>query len=262
MGRKKVIAGNWKMHLTCEEAIKLVTTVCEGLKEKKLNHLEVVFCPPFPYLPSVFSILSSKGIGKLGAQNLHWEREGAYTGEVSAKMLRSTGCSYVIVGHSERRAYFHEDEKVLQRKLLRAWEENLIPIYCIGETLEEREKGKTEAVLAKQLSVFLDIDLQEKKWIIAYEPVWAIGTGKPATPEMANEVHNFIRNWLDMNVQQGLGENITILYGGSVKPNNALSLFQQPEIDGALVGGASIKSDEFLAIVDAMVVVEKTNLSL
>jgi len=251
--RKKVVAGNWKMNLTLDEAKALVERVCEALEGASLGGVEVVFCPPFPYLVTVGSLLRAVGVGRLGAQNVHWEKEGAYTGEVSASMLRSVGCSYVIIGHSERRHYFQEDESLLLQKMRRAWEEDLIPIYCVGETLAQRERNETESVLSAQLSIFLELRREQKAFLLAYEPVWAIGTGKAATPEMANTVHRFLRDWFNQHFEHGFGEKLTILYGGSVKPENALELFRQPEIDGGLIGGASIHADQFLSIVNAMI---------
>ncbi|MEE9186932.1 MAG: triose-phosphate isomerase [Bacteroidota bacterium] len=249
--RKKTIAGNWKMYTDIHESADLV----KGLKEKVQNAhsaLEVVLCPPFTSLVVVGSLIKSTRL-KLGAQNMYHEDEGAYTGEVSAKMLKSTGCQYVILGHSERRQYFHETNDLINLKVKKALAIGLTPIVCVGERLDEREKGVTERVVSAQVKgVLRDLRGSEiEKLIIAYEPVWAIGTGRNATPEQAEEVHQLIRKLVGQLNSWAVAERLIIQYGGSVKPGNAEDLLCQPNIDGALVGGASLKGDSFGTIIRA-----------
>jgi len=246
--RPLLIAGNWKMYKDHKEAYALAKAFQERLAD--ISTIRVVLCPPFTSLQGVSLALEGSSL-LLGAQDLHWEREGAFTGEISPLMLLSLGCRYVIIGHSERRHLFHESNKIVNLKLKAALKENLTPILCIGETLQEREKGKTEEVVEDQLKgAFVDLTLEEiGKLVLAYEPVWAIGTGKTATPKQANDVHLSIRRKLEGRYSQEMAKNITILYGGSVKPENAKDLLKEPHIDGALVGGASLDLDSFEKIV-------------
>jgi len=248
MMRKKLIAGNWKMFTDISEARKLAL----GLKNKLVNvkEVDIAVCPPFENLVPVYEIIKDSNI-KLGAQNLYFEKFGAYTGEINAAMLVSVGCKYVIIGHSERRQIFKEDDVLLNKKLKSALMANLIPIYCIGETLDEREKNITEQVIEKQVKQgFQDISAEDfKKVVIAYEPVWAIGTGKTATPQQAEEVHYFIRKLLSNIYNADIAQASIILYGGSVKPDNIKGLMAEKDLDGALVGGASLKVDDFVKIV-------------
>ncbi len=248
--RKKIIAGNWKMNMTIPEAVALV----DGIKSKLLNPLkaDVVVCPPFTALKTVADRIVGSAVD-LGAQNMHWEKSGAYTGEVSPVMLRDAQCNYVILGHSERRAYFGETDAVVNRKTKAALAAGLKPIVCVGETLEEREAGKTNQVVETQVRGSL-ADLSAAEWaqiIIAYEPVWAIGTGRTATPEQAQEVHAFIRGIVRSMAGAALADALRIQYGGSMKPDNAKELLAKPDIDGGLIGGAALKADSFLAIVQA-----------
>jgi triosephosphate isomerase len=249
--RREIVAGNWKMNMTDPEAIELAKGLKEGLTPFK--GVELVVCPPFTSLHSVSAMVADTNIG-LGAQNLFWESSGAYTGELSAEMLLSVGCKYVIIGHSERRQYFGENNQSVNRRIKAALKSGLIPIVCVGERLEEREAGKTESVIEDHvqgaLEGFSGDDLA--KLIIAYEPVWAIGTGKTATPQQANEVHLFIRGLIKTLYGADLSSRMRILYGGSVKPDNAGSLITQSDIDGFLVGGASLKVDSFTAIAGAV----------
>ena len=248
--RKYVIAGNWKMYKTNQEARQL----SEAIKSKNaaIQKTQIVICPPASALSTVSSVLEGSTIG-LGAQNMHWENEGAYTGELSAAMIRSAGAAYVIIGHSERRQYFAETDQTVNQKLTQALQSNLNPIVCIGETLAQREQGITMDVIAGQLQGGLNAVSAEqmKKVILAYEPVWAIGTGKTATPEQAQEVHQFIRSRLAAMFDAASAEAVVIQYGGSVKPNNAADLLRQKDIDGALVGGACLEADSFTEIIKA-----------
>lgn len=250
--RKKIIAGNWKMNKTVVEGRVLI----EGLKGLvgKVTDPVVLVCPPFTALTEVAMSLKDSEI-RIGGQHMHEADSGAFTGEIAAEMLLTSGCSHVILGHSERRALFSETDEAVNIKAKKALSAGLVPIVCIGETLEEREAGNTEKVIEGQLGGSLD-SLSEsdmKKTVIAYEPVWAIGTGKTATPEQAEEVHGFIRKLLADKYGREIAEEVTILYGGSVKGSNAAGLFAKENIDGALVGGASLKADDFAAIVNAMV---------
>ena len=247
--RIKVIAGNWKMNNDLNESRDLVAKLLTGLKNSAEN-CEVVICPPFTSLSETSAMIKGSTI-KLGAQNLHQEENGAFTGEVSAKMLLSAGCDFVIIGHSERRAIFMESDDLINKKIQRSIKNNLKPIFCVGELLEEREKNITEQVIETQvlkgLENFTVGDL--KNLIIAYEPVWAIGTGKTATPQQAEEVHLFIRKLIGNHFSKEFAEKLRILYGGSVKPDNSKDLISQKNIDGALVGGACLNADSFLNII-------------
>ena len=249
--RKKVIAGNWKMNNDLSESQNLISKLTSGLSGKKLK-CDVIICPPFTSLSEANSLIKNTPV-KLGAQNMYFKESGAYTGEISAQMLKSVGCEYVILGHSERRTIFKETDGSINEKIKAAFKAGLKPIFCIGETLEEREAGKEKNVLQTQLSGGLNeisID-QMKNMIIAYEPVWAIGTGKTASPEQAEEMHDFIRKYIKNDFTPEVAENIVIQYGGSVKPDNALELLSQKDIDGALVGGACLKADSFISIIES-----------
>jgi len=244
--RRLLIAGNWKMNKTVPEAIELVRELKERLKG--VEDRDILVCPPFTALYPVGRELEGSSI-LMGAQNMFYEEKGAFTGEISPVMLKDVGCSYVILGHSERRHIFGESDELINRKVISAVNHNLIPILCIGETLEEREKGETRQVVERQVREGLKGLKPEDEFVIAYEPVWAIGTGRSATPEMAQEVHTFIRDVLTELFEKEKAEGVRILYGGSVKPENAKGLLEMPDIDGALVGGASLKAESFSAIV-------------
>ena len=249
--RKIVIAGNWKMNKTNEEAIQLVTTLNEELKQfPEAKELEIIVSPPYTAISSVLDLTQSSLI-KISAQNLFWEDSGAFTGEVSAPMLKSAGAEYVIIGHSERRQIFNENDETINKKIKAALNHNLIPILCIGETLEEREADKVQEILISQLSTDLAGFSKEelKKLIVAYEPIWAIGTGKTATPNEAEEAHVIVRKTLAGKFDQEFADTIRILYGGSVKSKNSKELLSQPNIDGALIGGASLKAEDFIGII-------------
>lgn len=249
--RKKLIAGNWKMHKTLAPARELVSGIAAGLPPVgNLDKLEILVCPPFQLLFPMAKVVSGTPI-KLGAQNAHFESDGAFTGEVSVPMLADTGCTHVIIGHSERRQVFHEEHALLARKVRAVTAGGLTVIYCVGETLEQREAGRMQFVIKSQLGAVLDRELATDRLVIAYEPVWAIGTGKTASPQQAQEVHRFIREWLVGTFGGAAAERIRILYGGSVKPSNAAELLAQADVDGALVGGASLASHDFLAIISA-----------
>jgi len=246
--RKKVIAANWKMHKTPQQAGAFV----EALLPMVGRHVrdEIVLCPPFVAIPAVVQALAGSGI-EVAGQDVFWEKEGAYTGAISAAMLRSAGCSHVIVGHSERRQYFGDTDDVVNRKLRAALAGGLKPIVCVGEVLEEREAGRTDEVLRRQCGIaFRAISAEEARpVIVAYEPVWAIGTGRTATPELAAQAHEVIRGEAGKAFGAPAATAMRILYGGSVKPENAAALMAQAEIDGALVGGASLDAKSFAAIV-------------
>jgi triosephosphate isomerase (TIM) len=252
MSRTSLVAGNWKMNKTVAEARDLVSTMSPKLRE--IANVEKVVCPPFIAIPALAALLEGSGIG-LGAQNLHWEEKGAFTGEVSPGMVKEF-CKYVIIGHSERRAYFGETDESVNRKLHAALKAGLIPIVCVGETLDQYESGATAEVVHRQISVGLaGIDSAfTARVVVAYEPVWAIGTGKASSGENANHVHkDVIRPALTELFGAQNAQAIRILYGGSVTAANAAEFFAYPDIDGALVGGASLKPDEFVAITKAAV---------
>jgi triosephosphate isomerase len=248
--RKFVIAGNWKMFKTNSEAEQLSEAIRS--KTSMIEKTQIIICPPATALSTVVSMVEGSKIA-VGAQNMYWEDEGAYTGEISSKMIKSTGATYVIIGHSERRQYFGETDESINKKLLQALSANLNPIVCIGESLEQREKGITKDVIADQLDGAFNGITADKmlKIIIAYEPIWAIGTGKTATPEQAQDVHAFIRSKLQEMYDAATSESVIIQYGGSVKPNNAYDLLSQKDIDGALVGGACLEADSFTEIIRA-----------
>ncbi len=247
--RRPVIAGNWKMYKTSAET-RAYFTQFKPLVANSM-HCDIVICPPFTGIAVAVDAARNSNVA-VGAQNLHWEKEGAFTGEVSAAMLREAGCAYVIIGHSERRQFFHETDETVARRLHAALEAGLAPIVCVGELLAEREAGKTEEVLRTQFGGAFDALTAAlfSRIIIAYEPVWAIGTGKTATPEMAADAHRTLRKLAEERFSSQQAQALRILYGGSVKPDNVKGLMAQPEIDGALVGGASLKPEGFAAIVN------------
>jgi triosephosphate isomerase (TIM) len=247
--RKPVIAGNWKLYKTTNEAIELITKLIPAVKQNQ--KVEIVVAPVFTVLAGAKQATAGTNI-MLAAQDCFWEEEGAYTGEVSPKMLLDAGCSHVIIGHSERRQFFGETDETVNRKTASALKAGLKVLFCIGETLGERESGNTFAVLKKQVAGGLAgiADEQLVSVIIAYEPVWAIGTGKTATDNQAQEAHAYIRRLVAELYNQTAADKIRILYGGSVKPENIAGLMAQPDIDGALVGGASLKAESFSAIIN------------
>jgi triosephosphate isomerase len=246
--RKKLIAANWKMYKTPEHAREFVAAFLPQVAGHTRD--EMVLCPPFVDIPAVVEAVAGSGI-HVGGQDMFWEKEGAYTGAISAQMLRAAGCTHVIIGHSERRQYFGETDDTVNRKLKAALVAGLKPIVCVGEVLEEREAGLTEDILRRQCGIALrDISGHSAATlVIAYEPVWAIGTGKTATPELAAQAHQVIREEAAKALGQEVATRMRILYGGSVKPENAKALISQGEIDGALVGGASLDPKSFAAIV-------------
>jgi triosephosphate isomerase len=248
MGRLPFIAGNWKMNKTVGEALDLVRelkTAISGVKE-----VEVAVAPPFTALDAVRKEIEGSSI-RLAAQNLYWEEKGAFTGEISPPMLKEVGCQYVIIGHSERRQLFGELDETVNRRIHAALAQGLKVIFCIGETLKERDEGKTFSVIERQIEGGLKGlgGKEMRNMVIAYEPVWAIGTGKTATPEQAEEVHRFIREEVEKLYSRQVSEEIRIQYGGSVTPENIKGLMSQPDIDGVLVGGASLKAESFSKIV-------------
>lgn len=247
---KKIVAGNWKMFQTPSQAEKLSKELLSLLNSA--YNCAILLCPPYVSLDRVASIIRGSPIG-LGAQDLHWEEQSARTGKISGDMLADIGVSHVILGHSEQRSYFHEDDLSVNKKIKAALGCKLRPIICVGESLEQREKGKVEETISKQLNGALKDIPKEKilQCVIAYEPIWAIGTGKTASPEQAQEVHSFIRKSIAKICDSSQVLPMPILYGGSVKGENAASLFACPDINGALVGGASLKAREFSAIVEA-----------
>jgi len=251
MMRKKIVAANWKMNMTQAESARFVEALLLELNE--FSDVEVVIVPPFTAIPKVTESLGKAQEIKVGAQNMHWERSGAFTGEISAPMLRDLFVRYVVIGHSERRTLFGETDKIVNRKVRAAHDSALRPIVCIGETLEQREKGNVDKILSIQLRGSLaGLDAKElQETVIAYEPVWAIGTGRNATPAEAQDAHAFIRQTLAELSDNATAERIRIQYGGSVKPDNARTLMSQPDIDGALVGGASLDPRSFAEIVKA-----------
>ena len=246
--RRKVIAGNWKMNMLPNEAIEFIDTFAPLVKD---TENEVILC--VPYTDLFYALLSAQNTNiKIGAQNMHFEEKGAYTGEVSAQMLKSIGVEYVIIGHSERRQYFNETDETVNKKIKAAYANGLKPIVCVGETLEQREAGKAVEVITKQTELALEglDDEQVASTIIAYEPIWAIGTGKTATKEDANDAIKAIRDKICQIYGQNVAERVIIQYGGSVKSANAKELFEMSDIDGGLVGGASLKPEEFSKIVN------------
>ena len=246
--RRKVIAGNWKMNMLPNEAISMITELTPLVKN---TENEVILC--VPYTDLFYALLTAQGTNiKIGAQNMHFEEKGAYTGEVSGKMLKSIGVEYVIIGHSERRQYFAETDETVNKKIKAAFANNLKPIVCVGETLEQREAGNAFDVITSQTQKALDglSDEQVSNTIIAYEPIWAIGTGKTATNEDANNAIKKIREKICQIYGQNVSERVIIQYGGSMKPNNAKELLEMSDIDGGLIGGASLKAEDFASIVN------------
>ncbi|MCM8811763.1 MAG: triose-phosphate isomerase [Candidatus Omnitrophica bacterium] len=251
MKRRPLVAGNWKMNGTIQEARQLVEGILRA--SRKLAEVEIVLFPPFTALAEVRDRIQGSPL-LLGAQNMHWEEKGAYTGEVSGGMLKELGCRYVIIGHSERRALFGETDESVQKKISAVFRTGLSPILCVGETLQQREANQTWKVIERQLEIGLDKAKAAdsmNRLVIAYEPVWAIGTGRNATPAQAQEVHALIRSWLDKRFGKTEADSIRIQYGGSVKPDNAAELMSQADVDGALVGGASLDTTSFTAIAEA-----------
>jgi triosephosphate isomerase (TIM) len=246
--RKRIIAGNWKMNKTVSEAVELSSAIRHELAG--CSDVDVVLCPPFTAIAAVAESLEGTGIA-FGAQNMHWEASGAYTGEISPFMLRSLYCHYVILGHSERRTYFGETDEIVNRKAKAALAATLRPIVCVGETIEQRQAGAHISVVSAQVHASLagvsEADL--KKTVIAYEPVWAIGTGLTASPEQAQEMHACIRKELAVLCSQEAADAVRIQYGGSMKPSNAAELLSQPDIDGGLIGGASLEARSFVELV-------------
>ncbi len=246
--RRPIIAGNWKMHKTVDETVQFLNQLKEAIAG--VSKVEVVVCPPFTALTKAVEAVTNSNIA-IGGQNMHWEAHGAFTGEVSALMLQEAGCQYVILGHSERRQYFAETNEQINKKVLFAFQNQLIPIVCVGELLDEREAGRTEQVVRSQATEsLLGLEpAQVSQLVVAYEPVWAIGTGKTASKEDAQQVIKFIRQVLTEMYDQELAGQVRILYGGSVKADNITELMAQVDIDGALVGGASLQPQTFAAIV-------------
>jgi triosephosphate isomerase (TIM) len=247
--RKKIVAGNWKMNTLLKDGMELAKSV-EKLEKEKKSDAMVIIAPPYTHLSKIRELLGSV---RLAAQNCAPENSGAYTGEVSPSMLVSCGAEYVIIGHSERRTLFAEDNELLNKKVKLALSRGLKPIYCCGEVLEERESGRLFDVIREQIRKGLEgvSNGDMEKVVIAYEPVWAIGTGKVATPEQAQEMHRYIRDLVSEAYGKEVAEEITILYGGSCKPSNAAEIFAKPDVDGGLIGGASLDADDFISIINA-----------
>lgn len=249
--RQKIVAGNWKMNTTAEEAQKLTSEIVNMVQDEVKQNVQVVLAPPFPYLQAVGKLIgTNKKIG-LSAQNVNENESGAFTGEVSVGMLKSVGAQWVIIGHSERREYFKESNAQLAKKVDSSLKGGLTPIFCCGEPLEIREKGTHEAHVQQQLeeSLFHLNEGQVRQLVIAYEPVWAIGTGKTASSQQAQDMHKAIRQQLAKKWGEAVANDMRILYGGSMKPDNAKELMEQPDVDGGLIGGASLKSRDFLEII-------------
>ena len=249
--RKKIVAGNWKMNTNLQEGVALAKEINEALKAAQPK-CDVIIAVPFTHLASINAVIDPAKLG-LGAENCANHKSGAYTGEVSAPMVASTGATYVILGHSERRQYYGETSEILKEKVALALETNLTPIFCIGEVLEERENGTYNEVVKKQIEEALfNLSAEDfGKIILAYEPVWAIGTGKTATDDQAEDMHAFIRGVIADRYGKEVAENTSILYGGSCKPSNAPQLFAKPDVDGGLIGGASLECGSFMGIVNA-----------
>ena len=252
--RKPLVAGNWKMNTDVHTSVELAERIATGSSQQAGHDVTLMVCPPFVYLSSVAKALSASNIA-VGAQDVYFESKGAFTGEISTSMLKDVGCNYVLCGHSERRHVIGETDELINKKVSSAIAGGLLPILCVGELLKERDAGQTEQVVTRQIKNCLEGLSVEKvsAATIAYEPVWAIGTGRTATQQQAQEVHNFIRKILAEMYDNQLADEIRILYGGSVKPANAAELMQQADVDGLLVGGASLNADDFLAIIRAAV---------
>lgn len=248
--RKNIVAGNWKMNTTLDEGVELANNVNTLLKDKKAN-CEVIVCVPFTHLTSVNAVIEPELV-KMGAENCSEHAKGAYTGEVSASMVKSTGAEYVILGHSERRQYFGENNDQLLAKTILALQNDLKPIFCVGEVLEERENGTYNDVVKSQVEALFSLSPEDfSKIVIAYEPVWAIGTGKTATADQAQDMHAHIRKVIEDKYGKEIADNTSILYGGSCKPSNAKELFAKSDVDGGLIGGASLKAEDFMGIIEA-----------
>ena len=251
--RKKIVAGNWKMNLNKEQSLQLVSDISNGLGNLD-QHTKVIVSPPYINIPYVIDTDKRDAQVEVAAQNMHFKESGAYTGEVSADMLLSVGITTVILGHSERREYFNEDAHLLTKKVEQALEHKMEVIFCFGEKLEDRQSDNHFNVVEYQLKDAL-FHLKESDWqhiVLAYEPVWAIGTGETASAEQAQEMHAFIRNLITEQYDEDIADDVSILYGGSVKPANAQEIFSKPDVDGGLIGGAALKSEDFLAIVNAI----------
>ena len=251
--RKKIVAGNWKMNMELSEGLSLADSINKHLINKSLDKAVVILCPPFIHLASMNEILKDGKIS-IGAQNCASETSGAFTGEVSAAMIKSTGAEYVIIGHSERRIYYNEDDNVLNKKVLIALNSELKVIFCCGEVIKEREENKHFEVVKRQVEKGLfNLSVEQiSNIVISYEPVWAIGTGLTATPEQAQEMHAFIRKLITEKYGSAAGNNISILYGGSCKPSNSGELFSKPDVDGGLIGGAALKTEDFIGIIESI----------
>jgi triosephosphate isomerase len=248
MKRREIFAGNWKMYKTLKEALELAKGIRDGASG--IGSREVIIFPPSTYAKAVADLCSGSAVS-VGIQNMHFELEGAFTGEISPRMVKDCGCRYVLIGHSERRHIFGETDADVNKKVKAAFNNGIEPVICVGELLDEREKGLTAEVVRRQVEIAL-VDIvpeQMKKVVIAYEPVWAIGTGKVATPEMADDAHDYIRQVVSGRFNKDTADALPVLYGGSVKPDNIAGLFQMKNIDGVLVGGASLKVESFLGIV-------------
>jgi len=247
--RRTIVAGNWKMNNDLNETETLITELLAGMPTLSANE-GVIICPPFTSLPLAADLIGSSALS-LGAQNMSDKEDGAYTGEISGRMLRSVGCEYVILGHSERRQYFRETDALINEKAKKALAVGLAPIVCVGETLQQREDGLTMDVVSTQVRGVLEglSSSDMSRVVVAYEPVWAIGTGRNATPEQAQEVHRQIRGLVVQSYGEAVAENLSVLYGGSVKPDNVADLISQDDIDGSLVGGACLKKESFLSII-------------
>ena len=248
--RKNIVAGNWKMNTTLDEGVELADRINTLLQGKEKN-CDVVICVPFTHLTSVNAVIDPAVIG-LGAENCSEHEKGAYTGEISAPMVKSTGATHVILGHSERRQYFGENNEQLLTKTKQALANGLTPIFCVGEVLEERENGTYNDVVASQVEALFELSAEDfAKIVIAYEPVWAIGTGKTATADQAEDMHAHIRKVIENKYGKEIADNTSILYGGSCKPTNAKELFAKPDVDGGLIGGAALDADSFMGIIEA-----------
>ena len=248
--RKNIVAGNWKMNTLLEDGVELASNVNDALKSRKSN-CDVVICVPATHLVPVNAVIEN-GILGLGAENCSEHEQGAYTGEISAAMVASTGARYCILGHSERRQYFGENNEQLLAKTKLALANGLTPIFCVGEVLEQRENGTYNDVVRSQIEAIFSLDAEDfAKIIVAYEPVWAIGTGKTATADQAQDMHSNIRRAIASKYGEEIADNTSILYGGSCKPSNARELFSKPDVDGGLIGGAALKADSFMGIIEA-----------
>lgn len=248
--RKIIIAGNWKMNKDLHDTKIFVEKLVHFAQGKDFGHCEIIVAPPFLFLDRLNGMCEASPI-RLAAQNVNDNEQGAYTGEVSVAMLKSVGISYCIIGHSERRAYYHESNELINKKAHILRNHRIMPIICVGETLEQREANLTEQVVLEQMEkCFLDIDLEmDPSVVVAYEPVWAIGTGRTASPAQAQEVHGLIRSWLKEHYSEVVADRISILYGGSVKPDNFRELLEQPDVDGGLIGGASLDIDSYISMI-------------